>query len=819
MRLMTATTTTRQGGVSPRWARLKGMGVRVGIGSLLLAARCFGADYDHGEKIDPDQIPVAVARAVDFDQDVRPIFEQSCVRCHGPELARSRFRIDNREAALRGGGIGVAIVPGASADSPLIHYVTGLVEGLEMPPEGQGDRLTPEQVGVLRAWIDQGAQWSETPVTRTELSVSPQVGWIGVRGNEFRFREHQGMMEGWSGGIAHFELRQRIDPDTELRVAGRGLHDQGDHGLEMLLRRRELGFVRVGYDLYRRYYDDLGGYAPGLGTAPARLDRDLWLDIGRAWFDAGLTVPDLPRITIGYEYRWRDGERATPHWGVDGVAPGELRGPAVYPAFKEITERTHILKLDASHTLAGWSLDDQVRLEFHEQRNRKVHRGEDSATQIGEYRESYEHMQVANSLRAEKELRDWLFVSGGHLFTRLEGDGSFRRDIRFLTDPATTFTAETADRITLEQESHTLNANARLNPWEGVSLTAAVQAEWMRRRGFSGLLFGGVGDEFPQRSASDRSTVEERVGVRFDRIPFTVVYAEARFQQEWIDQFEQAGTSLNQNPREFLRATEATSTRRDVGGGFRISPWVGLALDTAYWHRSRKSDYDHQRDESFESLPFLISGNGYPAFIQQRKIASHEFQSRLTARPARWLRATLSYQLKSTDYDTVTDSVINPANGALFPGGPILAGRRDEHVYGAGLTWNLWRRLALTSSYAYSDVRSKSGIRDVVAIVPYRGDIHRVQTSATHLLNEVTDLRLSYAFSRADFAQDNAPVGLPLGIRYDHHGLMAGVTRHFPGNVTTTLQYGFFSYSEPTSAGAADYRAHALWATFGWALP
>ncbi|MFO1497514.1 MAG: c-type cytochrome domain-containing protein [Verrucomicrobiota bacterium] len=65
--------------------------------------------------------------------------------------------MDSREAALKGGENGVAIVPGKSAESRLIHFVARLVPDLEMPPEGKG-MLTAEEVGVLRAWIDQAAR-------------------------------------------------------------------------------------------------------------------------------------------------------------------------------------------------------------------------------------------------------------------------------------------------------------------------------------------------------------------------------------------------------------------------------------------------------------------------------------------------------------------------------------------------------------------------------------------------------------------------------------------------------------------------------------
>ena len=51
-------------------------------------------------------------------------------------------------------------MPGKGSESPLVHYVAGLEPEMKMPPKG--DRLTAEQVGILRAWIDQGADWPES---------------------------------------------------------------------------------------------------------------------------------------------------------------------------------------------------------------------------------------------------------------------------------------------------------------------------------------------------------------------------------------------------------------------------------------------------------------------------------------------------------------------------------------------------------------------------------------------------------------------------------------------------------------------------------
>jgi mono/diheme cytochrome c family protein len=109
--------------------------------------------------IDESLLPAPATNKIDFARDIRPIFDASCIRCHGPIKPKSGFRLDSREAALKGGDNGVDIIPGNSAKSPLIHFTAELVEDMEMPPAGKGDPLKPEQVALLRAWINQGAPW------------------------------------------------------------------------------------------------------------------------------------------------------------------------------------------------------------------------------------------------------------------------------------------------------------------------------------------------------------------------------------------------------------------------------------------------------------------------------------------------------------------------------------------------------------------------------------------------------------------------------------------------------------------------------------
>src|SRR5205085_396967 len=101
---------------------------------------------------------------IDFVKDIQPIFSQSCLGCHGPKKQEAELRWDVKEIALKGGEHGAVIVPGKSAESKMIHFVAGLDPEKIMPQKGE--RLTAEQVGLLRAWIDQGANWPDSASTK-----------------------------------------------------------------------------------------------------------------------------------------------------------------------------------------------------------------------------------------------------------------------------------------------------------------------------------------------------------------------------------------------------------------------------------------------------------------------------------------------------------------------------------------------------------------------------------------------------------------------------------------------------------------------------
>ncbi len=103
--------------------------------------------------------PPSTKTGVKYETDIKPLFEKSCVKCHGTEKQKAKLRLDSLEATLKGGENGPDVIIKNSAKSPLVHAVARLGDEDDfMPPKGKGEPWSKEDVGLLRAWIDQGAK-------------------------------------------------------------------------------------------------------------------------------------------------------------------------------------------------------------------------------------------------------------------------------------------------------------------------------------------------------------------------------------------------------------------------------------------------------------------------------------------------------------------------------------------------------------------------------------------------------------------------------------------------------------------------------------
>jgi hypothetical protein len=110
-----------------------------------------------GEDAAP-MVPPAASRSIDFERDIQPLFAERCNYCHGEDDQQAQLRLDAKAIVLKGGKSGRLFEAGKSAESLLIKRLAG-IGGKQMPLDDEP--LTAEQIGLVRAWIDQGAAWPD----------------------------------------------------------------------------------------------------------------------------------------------------------------------------------------------------------------------------------------------------------------------------------------------------------------------------------------------------------------------------------------------------------------------------------------------------------------------------------------------------------------------------------------------------------------------------------------------------------------------------------------------------------------------------------
>src|SRR2546427_1417035 len=108
------------------------------------------------------------ADSVDFNRQVKPILESSCLSCHGAEKPKGKLSLVTRAGALKGGDKGPALVPGKPRESPL-YTATILPADHDdlMPPANKGGPLPKALTELLRLWIERGANWPDEAVLKT----------------------------------------------------------------------------------------------------------------------------------------------------------------------------------------------------------------------------------------------------------------------------------------------------------------------------------------------------------------------------------------------------------------------------------------------------------------------------------------------------------------------------------------------------------------------------------------------------------------------------------------------------------------------------
>jgi hypothetical protein len=133
------------------------------------------------------------------------------------------------------------------------------------------------------------------------------------------------------------------------------------------------------------------------------------------------------------------------------------------------------------------------------------------------------------------------------------------------------------------------------------------------------------------------------------------------------------------------------------------------------------------------------------------------------------------------------------------------------HIIGHNITWSPLARLYLQAGFNYVISETETPASDVTqAILDAQNNYWTLNFSSGFVLDDKTDLNLSYFYYSSDNYEDNSAQGLPYGMEADEHGITATLVRRLTAQLRLTVRYGFFHYEEATSGGNNDYHAHLV---------
>ena len=154
-------------------------------------------------------------KKISYNRDIRPLLANSCYACHGPERGKRKagLRLDDRDSAVR-----EAIVPGKSAESPLLQRISTSDPDEQMPPkESKRPRLPSAAVAIIRQWIDEGARyephWAYVRPMRSRPPVAQNAAWANNSIDHFiaAVHEEQGLKPSPDANPRTLARRLRFD--------------------------------------------------------------------------------------------------------------------------------------------------------------------------------------------------------------------------------------------------------------------------------------------------------------------------------------------------------------------------------------------------------------------------------------------------------------------------------------------------------------------------------------------------------------------------------------------------------------------------------
>ncbi|MGB7769175.1 MAG: hypothetical protein WBN22_10040 [Verrucomicrobiia bacterium] len=662
-----------------------------------------------------------------------------------------------------------------------------------VPPPMTPERMFEGGTNTYNNWIELG------------------TGGFITSGNKAQAEQNFQSQNGAFGGIEDFHYGTNWGPNTTLSANGHALFDNRDYKLGLDLEQQNIGFLRFNYDQFRTWENGDGGFYPPAGTWFPLSDDALALDNGTISFEGGLRLqnePNVPKITFKYTHTYRNGEEPSTSWGYTQPDPNNFNTvQGLSPSFYAIDEHSDTFQLDAADHIKTTDLGLGLRYEtgnLNDSLNsvQSFGPGFSNQTMTDQSSVSYDMFNV--HAFTETWLKENLMFSTAYSYSDLHNDFTGSYVLQPELSGVSGFDYSNLNGNSWVHD-HVVNLNLYARLLKNLSIVPSLRVDKKDSDVNASEIETSAG--IPATDEGDQSDLEvsERLDLTYTGVTNWVYYASG----EWTEgngnlneygglipinggtQYESVQSQINNN-RLFQK----------YSAGLRWYPLYRVSLDVGGYYENHDYNYNFPLDSTTNNN----GGFAYPGFLVMQNFDTYDGNARLTLRPWQNISIVGRYEYQLSTIHTEPD----PISGL----GDTESSSMISHIIGANASWSPWSRLSLTAGFNYVLSETKTPASDYTqAILNAQNNYWTVNFSSDFVVDDKTDLNLSYYYYRADDYNNYATAGVPYGAGAEEHAVTAEIVRRITQNLRLTLKSGFYHYTDQASGGNNDFDAYLIFAS------
>ncbi|MEI6192844.1 MAG: hypothetical protein WCS42_00780 [Verrucomicrobiota bacterium] len=660
--------------------------------------------------------------------------------------------------------------------------------------------LTPQQ--MYEGGKDTYTDW-------VELSTG---GLMTSGGSTAQAQQQFQLSKGVFGGISDLHIQQEVAKKTTLTLDGHALFDQNDYKVILGLSREELGYVKFTASDFRTWYNGAGGYYP-----PTRLQYNLpndalSVDRGEISVEAGLTLKDMPQAVFKYTHSYRDGDKSSTIWGP--VHPNLTTTVAgVFPSIYSLNEKVDSYALDLTHHINTTDFGLGVRYDtasLADTQKETFWSGETQQRDVtNQQGTSYDMFNV--HAFSETWLKKNLFFSTGYSFANLDDNFSGNRvygddfDVAYSPNNLNGMGYTSLNGGAHKQE-HVVNVNLMTIPLKNLTIVPSLRVQqdnWNANSTGMGTLSDFNPEPFTSNSDGESLDLRERLDIRYTGITNWVHYCGAELTEGNGDVNQTGG--LNQvngyGPPPIQCHTDDTRFFQKYFVGTRWYPYRRTSIDLGGYYKNNQYNYNNPLDSTYNGAG---SPDRYPAYLTQQNFQTYDGNIRLTLRPAANVMLVSRYEYQWSTINTTPDAIsgLNSSQSSTM----------TSQIIGQNASWSPWSRLCLQAGFNYVLSETKTPTSDYTqAVLNSQNNYWTVTFNSAVVLDDKTDLNLTYLYYQASDYNNNSADGLPLGAGAQEHTVTAGITRRINPHLRVNVKCAYSQYNDWASGGNNNTTAEMVY--------